>query len=232
MANILVVDDEKEIADLLEVYLENEGFTVYKYYRAAEAEICVDTQKLDLAILDIMLPDGDGFSLCRHIRQKYFYPVIMLTARDGDTDKITGLGFGADDYVTKPFQPLELMARVRAQLRRYTHYNPQAGMGGEKKLMHGGLILDLETHTCLLDGKALNLTPTEFTILRLLCEKPGKVISAEELFHGVWGEEYWNKNTNTITTHIRHLREKMGDTGDRPRYIQTVWGIGYKLGGL
>lgn len=230
MANILVVDDEKEIADLLEVYLQNENHTVYKYYCARDAQICIDSQKIDLAVLDIMLPDGDGFSLCRYIRHNHFYPVIMLTARDGDTDKITGLSFGADDYVTKPFQPLELMARVRAQLRRYTHYNAQTETDREKMLVHGGLILNTENHTCTLDGQPLSLTPTEFTILRLLCEKPGKVISAEELFHGVWGEEYWNKNTNTITTHIRHLREKMGDTGERPRYIQTVWGIGYKLG--
>ena len=230
MASIMVVDDESEIADLLEVYLSGEGYTVYTYYCTADAKKCIDEKKLDLAILDIMLPDGDGYSLCRYIRREHLYPVIMLTARDGDTDKITGLSLGADDYVTKPFQPLELMARVRAQLRRYTCYNLQSESDGVKRLVYGELTLIPESHTCTLDGKPLSLTPTEFTILRLLCENPGKVISAEELFHGVWGEEYWSKNTNTVTTHIRHLREKMGDTGDRPRYIQTVWGIGYKLG--
>ena len=181
--------------------------------------------EVGLAILDIMLPDGDGFSLCRELRNKYLFPIIMLTARDADADKIVGLSAGADDYMTKPFQPMELVARVQAQLRRYTRYNP--GRQEETGVLRcGGLRLDTLQHTVTLDGRLLNLTPTEFTILKMLMENPGKVLSAEQLYFGVWGESYYNKNTNTITSHIRHLREKMGES----QYIRTVWGIGYKLG--
>lgn len=234
MAVVLVVDDEKEIAQLLDVCLKSEGFETIVCYTAQQAEQAIEQEKIDLAILDVMLPDGDGFSLCREIRKRYYYPIVMLTARDSDTDKIGGLGLGADDYVTKPFQPEELMARVHAQLRRYIRYNqpqeisPAGTDTGE--LFFNGLSLNPQFHTCTLNGHKLTLTPTEFTILQMLMEQPGRVFSAEELFHGVWGEEYWNRNNNTIATHIRHLREKMQDTGDRPLYIRTVWGGGYRLG--
>lgn len=233
MAVVLVVDDEKEIAQLLDVCLRSEGFETVVCYTAQQAVQAIEHEKIDLAILDVMLPDGDGFSLCREIRKKYYYPIIMLTARDSDADKIGGLGLGADDYVTKPFQPPELMARVHAQLRRYIRYNQTVqtdSVPANDELYFNGLCLNPHSHTCTLNGSKLTLTPTEFTILHMLMAQPGRVFSAEELFHGVWGDEYWNRNNNTIATHIRHLREKMMDTGDRPLYIRTVWGIGYRLG--
>lgn len=176
--------------------------------------------------------DGSsGLSICQMIRSKeYTYPVIMLTAKDGETDKITGLTLGADDYITKPFLPLELIARIKAQLRRYKKYNVNAAPAAEKVLRHAGLVMNLKTYECWLDEKSLALTPTEFTILKVLLEHKGSVVRSEELFHEIWQEEYYSKSNNTITVHIRHLREKMKDTGESPRYIKTVWGIGYKIG--
>ena len=165
--------------------------------------------------LDIMLPDISGLSICQMIRSKeYTYPVIMLTAKDGETDKITGLTLGADDYITKPFLPLELIARIKAQLRRYKKYNVNsAAPAAEKVLRHAGLVMKLKTYECWLDEKSLALTPTEFTILKVLLEHKGSVVRSEELFHEIWQEEYYSKSNNTITVHIRHLREKMRDTG-------------------
>lgn len=227
---ILVVDDEKEIADLIELYLKNETYTVFKYYSAKEALQCIDSTSLDLAILDVMLPDISGFTLCRKIREAHNYPVIMLTAKDEEIDKITGLSLGADDYITKPFRPLEMTARVKAQLRRYKLYNPSTPPEKtESVLIHSGLVLNINTHECLLNEKPLTLTPTEFAILRILLEQKGNVVSAEELFHEIWQDEYYSKSNNTITVHIRHLREKMHDTVDNPNYIKTIWGVGYKI---
>lgn len=226
--NILVVDDEVEIADLLELYLNNEGFTVHKFYTAKDALTCINTQPLDLALLDVMLPDGNGFTLCRIIRESHNFPVIMLTARDEEIDKINGLTLGADDYITKPFRPLELIARVKAQLRRYTRYNTAPRQENDS-LVHRGLYMSANTHECTLDGEILILTPTEFSILRILCEQKGNVVSAEQLSQEIWGEEYYSKNTNSIATHIRHLREKMNDSAEHPKYIKTVWGVGYKI---
>ena len=227
---ILVVDDEIEIADLIEVYLKNENYTVFKFYTAKEALKCINTTDLDLAILDIMLPDINGFTLCQRIRERYTYPVIMLTAKDEETDKITGLTIGADDYITKPFRPLEMVARVKAQLRRYKKYNPaHSEIGTTDVRTHLGLIMNIKTHECLLNEKPLVLTPTEFSILRILLEHKGNVVSAEELFHQIWQDEYYSKSNNTITVHIRHLREKMNDTVDNPKYIKTIWGVGYKI---
>lgn len=227
---ILIVDDEREITDLVALYLENEGFAVCKCYTAREALDCIDGEKLDLAILDVMLPDISGFEICRYIREKYAYPVIMLTAKIGETDRITGLTLGADDYVLKPFLPLELVARVKAQLRRYTQYNTGIAPDGDT-LECRGLRLNGKTYECTLNGRALNLTPTEFAILKILCQNKGAVVSAEDLFRDIWGEEYYTKNNNTITVHIRHLREKMGDSFEHPKYIKTVWGVGYKMEG-
>ncbi len=229
--SILVVDDEREIADLVELYLRNENYTVYKFYTAEDALHCIEQTALDLAILDIMLPGTSGLSICQKIRDKHSYPVIMLTAKDSEVDKITGLTLGADDYITKPFRPLELVARVKAQLRRYKRYNTaaQEAAPAEDVIAHGALLIDISTHECFLNERALALTPTEFSILRILCEQRGSVVSAEQLFHAIWGDEYYTKNNNTITVHIRHLREKMGDTGENPQYIKTVWGVGYKI---
>lgn len=228
---ILVVDDEKEIADLIEVYLQNENMDVYKFYSGEDALVCIRSMDFDLAILDVMLPDISGFSICQAIRSKeYTYPIIMLTAKDGEMDKITGLTLGADDYITKPFLPLELVARIKAQLRRYKKYNVNSVIPTtERILKHAGLVMNLKTYECQLDGKSLTLTPTEFSIMRILLENKGSVVRSEELFHEVWQEEYYSKSNNTITVHIRHLREKMKDTGDNPRYIKTVWGVGYKI---
>lgn len=225
---ILIVDDEKEIADLVTLYLENEGFSVFKYYSSTEALECINTQSIDLAILDIMMPEIDGLKLCQIIREQYNYPIIMLTAKSTELDKINGLMLGADDYLTKPFLPLELVARVKAQLRRYTRYN----VGAEQNqdiFIHHGLVLNRKTHECTLNEKPLSLTPTEFEILAILCEKKGSVVSSEELFHQIWKDEYYSKNNNTITVHIRHLREKMQDSFEKPKYIKTVWGCGYKI---
>ncbi len=226
-ARILVVDDEKEIADLVELFLTNEGFQVYKYYTGAEAMECVQTTILDLAILDVMLPDLDGFTLCQRIRESYTYPIIMLTAREQEMDKITGLTLGADDYVTKPFRPLELIARVKAQLRRYKRYSSP---GTEDDVITvSGLVLDREKHGCWLNEKPISLTPIEFSILWYLCKNKGKVVSSEELFRVVWKEKYFTSSNNTVMVHIRHIREKMKDSAENPKYIKNVWGVGYKV---
>ncbi len=225
---ILIVDDESEIADLVSLYLLNENFSVIKCYNGADALECIQTESLDLVILDVMLPDITGFQICQKIRERFQYPVIMLTAKGEEVDKITGLTFGADDYVTKPFLPLEMVARVKAQLRRYKRYNGRVGEEDEV-ITHSGLVLNVKTHECTLNEKPLLLTPMEFSILLTLCRQKGKVVSSEQLFHQIWGDEYYQKSNNTITVHIRHLREKMGDSFEEPKYIKTVWGYGYKI---
>lgn len=225
---ILVVDDEKEIADLVTLYLENEGFRVFKFYSSEKALECINSQSIDLAVLDIMMPVIDGLKLCRKIREHHHYPIIMLTAKGTEIDKITGLTLGADDYITKPFLPLELVARVKAQLRRYTRYN-QGQEQNQDLFVHHGLVLNRKTHECILNERPLSLTPTEFEILAILCENKGSVVSSEELFHQIWKDEYYSKNNNTITVHIRHLREKMQDSFEKPKYIKTVWECGYKI---
>lgn len=232
---ILVVDDEPEIADLVELYLRNENFIVYKFYSASEALACINREQLDLAILDVMLPGISGLQICSKIRERYNYPVIMLTAKNEEIDKITGLTLGADDYITKPFLPLELLARVKAQLRRYKRYNSVDSEAAEAVdddiIVLSGLVLNSRTHECTLNERPLALTPTEFSLLRILCKQRGNVVSSEELLHQLWGEEYYSKSNNTVTVHIRHLREKMGDSFENPKYIKTVWGVGYKIEG-
>lgn len=227
---ILVVDDEKEIADLIELYLKNDGYTVYKFYNGADALKCIENEELNLAILDIMLPDIDGFRICQKIREKYFYPVIMLTAKTDDSDKIMGLTIGADDYITKPFNPLEVSARVKSQLRRYIRYNNSSVLQTEKKSEYDirGLIINKDTHKCFLYDEELLLTPIEFSILWYLCSNQGKVISSEELFEAVWKEKYFNNN-NTVMAHIGRLREKMKEPAKNPKFIKTVWGVGYEI---
>ena len=227
---ILVVDDEHEIADLIEVYLKNENYDVFKFYSPKEALSSLENAEPDLAILDIMMPEIDGLTLCQKIRDNYTFPIIMLTARDSETDKITGLTFGADDYITKPFLPLELMARVKAQLRRYKRYNSAHSEENEETVIsHSGITLNTKTHECYLNDESVTLTPTEFTILQILLENIGTVISAEDLFYRIWKDEYYSKSNNTITVHIRHLREKLNDSADHPKYIKTIWGVGYKI---
>ena len=227
--HILVVDDEPEIADLVGVYLRSEGFTVHTCGTAQEALDTLAHQSVDLAILDVMLPDKSGFDLCGELRREHRFPVLMLTAKSSDMDKITGLTIGADDYITKPFNPLELVARVKAQLRRYTRYNSsQEKAPGSEVIDFNGLVIDRGTHQCTLYDKELNLTPIEFDILWMLCSNRGQVISAERLFESVWGEKYLDRN-NTVMVHIRRLREKMGEPSRDPRFIKTVWGVGYKV---
>ena len=185
---ILIVDDEKEIADLIEVYLKNDGYTVYKFYNGMDALKCIHETELDLAIIDVMLPDIDGFQICRKIREQFYYPIIILTAKVEDRDKIMGLTIGADDYITKPFNPLEVAARVKTQLRRYVRYNNLAGRKMEEMEEYDirGLLINKHTHKCVLYGKELQLTPIEFSILWYLCKNQGKVVPSEELFEAVW----------------------------------------------
>ncbi len=228
--NILVVDDEKEIADLIEVYLKNDGYNVYKFYNGTDALKCIENTSLDLALLDIMIPDIDGFHICQKIREKYYYPVIMLTAKIEDGDKIMGLTLGADDYITKPFNPLEVLARVKTQLRRYTRYNKSVEKESNKIVEYDirGLLINNKNHKCYLFGKEVQLTPIEFSILWYLCERQGNVVSSEELFEAVWGEKYFNNN-NTVMAHIGRLREKLGEPAKKPKFIKTVWGVGYTI---
>ena len=226
---ILVVDDEAAIADLVEVYLTNEGYAVFACGTAAEALEIVAREELSLAILDVMLPDMDGFALCQRIRENHLFPILMLTARGEDTDKITGLTLGADDYVTKPFSPLELVARVKTQLRRYLRYNGGEGAAPEDdEIDIRGLSISQARHRCTLNGQELKLTPLEFRILWTLCRRRGSVVSSEELFESAWGEKYLGNN-NTVMAHIARLREKMHEPARRPKFIKTVWGVGYTI---
>lgn len=225
---IMIVDDEESIADLVEVYLQNEGYRVCKFYNATDALDCLKQEDLSLVILDVMLPDMDGFTLCRKIREKHLFPIIMLTARVEDMDKITGLTLGADDYITKPFNPLELIARVKTQLRRYTRYNVNESPAASEEISVRGLRISKTGHKCFLNEKELSLTPLEFSILLYLCEHRGKVVSSEELFAAVWGESYLDSN-NTVMTHIARLREKMQEPARKPKYVKTVWGVGYTV---
>ncbi len=225
--NILVLDDEAEIADLVEVFLKNEGYTIFKFYNSKAALECIDTEQIDLALLDVMLPDTDGFTILRKIREKgLLFPVIMLTARVEDTDKITGLTLGADDYITKPFNPLEMVSRVKAQLRRYTCYGNSKR--NENIFDYAGLIVNRDTHLCTLYEKPVQFTPIEFKIMWLLCENANKVVSTEEIFEKVWGEKYLDYN-NTVMVHIRRIREKLNEPSRNPKFIKTVWGVGYKI---
>ena len=233
---ILVVDDEREICDLVRVYLENEGYTVETYRDGSSALVRIEDAQapaFDLALLDVMLPGTDGFTLCRKIRERHTYPVIMLTAKGEEIDRITGLTLGADDYVVKPFLPLELVARVKAQLRRYKTYSAgEGGAGGREAgevITYAGLVLDVPAHRCTLNERELSLTPTEFSILRILLEAEGAVVSARDLYCKIFGDAYYENGSGSITVHIRHLREKLGDSFDDPTYIKTVWGCGYKI---
>ena len=229
-ADILVVDDEKEIADLIELYLANESYTVHKFYNGRDALAYLEAETPALAVLDVMLPDMSGFSICQKIRETHNFPIIMLTAKDEEIDKITGLTLGADDYMTKPFRPLELIARVKAQLRRFTMYNNAPVQEEDPNTISvSGLVINKLNHTCTLNEKSLSLTPTEFSILWSLCKNRGEVVSSDRLFFDVWGEKYYSNNNNTIMVHIRHLREKMNDSSEKPKYIKTVWGVGYKI---
>ncbi len=227
---IVVADDEKEIADLVEVCLKNEGFSVAKFYNGRGALNYIEENAVDLAVLDVMLPDIDGFSIVQKVRETLVFPIILLTAKVGDFDKITGLASGADDYITKPFSPPELVARVRAQLRRFKRYNANAEppLSEKTEIDIRGLQISSKTHICILDGKVISLTPIEFSILWYLCSRKGEVVSGEELFEAVWGERYLD-SSNTVMAHIARLREKLREPPRHPKYIKTVWGVGYTI---
>ena len=221
---ILIVDDEKEIADLVELYLRNENYHIEKAVDSETALDILEKKKIGLALLDVMLPDMDGFTLCKKIREKHLFPIIMLTAKNTDIDKINGLTLGADDYITKPFSPLELTARVKTQLRRFREYNSKESDVYDKN----GLYVCNDTHICTLYDQPIALTPTEFKLLWYLCERQGKVVSSEQLFEDVWEEKYLDNN-NTVMSHIARLREKLGEPPRNPKFIKTVWGVGYKI---
>ncbi len=221
--NILVVDDEIEIADLIELYLTTNGYHVYKAYNGKDALKILEKRQISLAILDVMMPDIDGFTLCETIRKQYNFPIIMVTAKVQKIDKITGLTKGADDYITKPFEPLELVARVKAQLRRFTSYNNPK----EEIIVIKDLIINPQNHTVTIKDQTINLTPTEFSILLILAKHKGTVVKTEKLFEEVWHEPYIPASNNTIMVHIRHLREKLNKKNDY--YIKTIWGVGYEI---
>jgi DNA-binding response OmpR family regulator len=228
---ILIVDDEREIADLIDIYLKNEGFATEKAYNGEEALLCYEREPFDLVILDIMMPKMDGLEVCRRLRRDQAVPILMLSAKAEDMDKIMGLMTGADDYMIKPFNPLELIARVRSLLRRTYQYAVQqeAAPRSDMELRLGPLRMDRLTHTAEAGGNPLHLTSTEFGILYLLASQPGRVFSAEDIFQQVWKEKYFDSN-NTVMVHISKLRDKLEkELGEK--MIVTVWGVGYKIEG-
>lgn len=232
MGKILIVDDEKEIADLLAAFLKNENLTVFTAYTGKDALKIIEKETLDLALLDVMLPDIDGFSLLQRIRKTYVFPVLMLTAKGEAMDKITGLSLGADDYITKPFNPLETVARVKTQLRRYQTYNPSKTNENVVKTEDffelNGLMVDHLQHKVTLYEEEIKLTPLEFKILWYLCQHVGEVVSSEVLFQEVWQEKYLDNN-NTVMAHMARLREKLHEVPRQPKFIKTVWGVGYTI---
>ena len=228
--NILVVDDEKEIADLIEIYLVSDGYKVFKAENAEAGLSILDKQDIHLVLLDIMMPGMNGLEMCRKIRETNNIPIIMLSAKSTDLDKILGLGTGADDYVTKPFNPLELTARVKSQLRRYTQLNPNSGAREtvNNEITIKGMSINRDNHKVIVDGEEIKLTPIEFDILYLLASNPGKVFSTDEIFEKVWNEKVYEAN-NTVMVHIRRLRGKMKEDTRQNKIITTVWGVGYKI---
>lgn len=226
---ILIADDDAEIADLVGLHLEKEGYHTVKVTDGRAAVQAVQSQHIDLAVLDIMMPGLDGHEVTRQIREQHRLPIIFLSAKTSDLDKITGLVIGADDYMTKPFNPMELVARVNAQLRRSMQLNqPQAEQ--KSVLEAGGLMIDPDRRTVIVFGNNVELTPKEFDILYLLASYPKKVFSAEQLFQQVWGEAYYESG-NTVMVHIRTLRKKLGEEQNKNKWIKTIWGVGYTFNG-
>lgn len=227
--DILVVDDEKEIADLVEIYLVSDGYKVHKAYDAQQGFKILEEENIELAILDIMMPGMDGLEMCRLLRQENNIPIIMLSAKSTDLDKILGLSTGADDYVVKPFNPLELTARVKSQLRRYRQLNPSTHSEKmENEIQIQGLQINKDNHRVIVYGEEIKLTPIEFDILYLLASNPGRVFSTDEIFERVWNEKVYEAN-NTVMVHIRRLRGKLKEDSRSTKIITTVWGVGYKI---
>ncbi|MCZ8519240.1 MULTISPECIES: response regulator transcription factor [Paenibacillus] len=224
---ILIVDDEKDIIDLIEIYLRNEGYRLLRASNGLEALSLLEKEDVDLIVLDLMMPKMDGIEACLKIRETRNMPIIMLSAKSQDMDKILGLGTGADDYMTKPFNPLELIARIKSQLRRYTRLNV-AAPNREHEIEVDDLTINTATHEVKLDGREIRLTPREFAILELLARNRGTVWSIERIYETVWKETYLDSD-NTVMVHIRKIREKIEDNPRKPRFIKTVWGVGYKV---
>jgi DNA-binding response OmpR family regulator len=227
--SILVADDEEEIANLIAIHLEKEGYRVFKALDGEEALHVIQSQSIDLVILDIMMPKLDGYEATRQIREQHNMPIIFLSAKTSDFDKVHGLVIGADDYMTKPFTPIELVARVNAQLRRFMKLN-QPKVDHLSGLEFGGLIITPEQRTVTLYGETIDLTPKEFDILYLLARQPKKVFSVENIFQQVWGEAYY-EGANTVMVHIRTLRKKLEEDKRKTKLIKTVWGVGYTFNG-
>ena len=228
MYNILVVDDDKEIVGAIEIYLKNEGYKIYKAYDGEEALNIINNNEIHLVILDIMMPKKDGLETLEEIRKDKSIPVILLSAKSEDYDKIGGLNSGADDYITKPFNPLELIARVNSVLRRYVKLGSIKKEESKKIYQTGELIVDDETKKVIVDGKEVKLTATEFNILKFLIQNKGKVYSIPEIYENVWKEEGFGAE-NIIAVHIRHIREKIEINPKEPRYLKVIWGVGYKI---
>lgn len=227
METILICDDDKEIVKAIEIYLKNEGYNVCKAYNGEDALKALSENEIHLIIMDIMMPKLDGLHATMKIRENYGIPIIMLSAKSEDTDKILGLNVGADDYVTKPFNPLELMARVRSNLRRYTKLGsiqPESS----QIITIGGLTINDDSKEVMVDGEKVNLTPIEYSILYLLAKNAGRVYSIGQIYESVWNETAIGAD-NTVAVHIRHIREKIEINPKEPRYLKVVWGVGYKL---
>lgn len=230
MFNILVCDDERDIVSALQIYLESDGYTVFKAYNGKEAIDILSENEIHLILMDIMMPIMDGITAMVKIREQSNVPVILLTAKSEDTDKILGLNVGADDYITKPFNPVEMLARVRSQIRRYTKLGGNTSVNNENLLTIGGISLNDASKIVTVDGETVNLTPTEYEILKLLMQNKGRVMSQKEIYESVRNEIAFGAE-NTIAVHIRHLREKIEINPSEPRYIKVVWAHGYKFEG-
>lgn len=228
MFNILVCDDDKEIVDAIDIYLSQEGYHILKAYDGLQAIEIMKKEEVHLILLDIMMPNLDGIRATRKIRETSSVPIIMLAAKSEDVDKILGLNIGADDYITKPFNPLELIARVKSQLRRYTQLGNLATEEKEAVYVCGGLVVNDDLKTVTVDGEPVKLTPIEYNILVLLIKNQGKVFSIEQIYENIWNEEAIGAD-NTVAVHIRHIREKIEINPREPRYLKVVWGIGYKI---
>ena len=226
MYNILICDDEKDIVSALSIYLSTENYQVFTAYTGQEALEVVAQNDIHLILMDIMMPEMDGIIATAKLREVSNIPIILLTAKSEDADKVLGLNIGADDYITKPFNPIEVIARVRSQLRRYT------SLGGmvkkQSQLMIGGIVLDDEAKTVTVDGEQISLTPSEYNILKMLMENPGRVFSSAQIYEHIWNEDAYGTGS-VVAVHIRHLREKIEIDPSNPRYLKVVWGLGYKM---
>lgn len=228
MANILICDDDKEIVDAIEIYLKNEGYKVYKAYDGEEAIRILNAEDIQLLIMDVMMPKLDGIHATLKIREYSSIPIIMLSAKTEDTDRILGLNVGADDYVSKPFNPLELIARVKSNLRRYTKLGNMSAPEESNVYRIGGLCMDDDTKEVTVDGEPVRLTPIEYSILLLLVKNPGRVYPIDQIYENIWNEAAIGAD-NTVAVHIRHIREKIEINPKEPKYLKVVWGVGYKV---